>query len=33
MWRKIRVIREMAAEQLLQALDEVAAQVNRKLVA
>lgn len=33
MWRKIRTIREMADQELMQALEEVAAQVNRKLVA
>jgi hypothetical protein len=33
MWRKIRVIREMADKELMSALEEVAAQVNRKLVA
>lgn len=33
MWRKIRIIREMANQELMTALDEVAAQVNRKLVA
>ena len=33
MWRKITVIREMANKELMSALEEVAAQVNRKLVA
>ncbi len=33
MWRKIKVIREMADKELMSALEEVAAQVNRKLVA
>ena len=33
MWRKIAVIREMADKELMAALEEVAAQVNRKLVA
>lgn len=33
MWRKIRVIRELAGKELMAALEEVAAQVNRKLVA
>jgi hypothetical protein len=33
MWRKIRVIRELADKELMKALEEVAAQVNRKLVA
>lgn len=33
MWRKIKVIREMADKELINALEEVAAQVNRKLVA
>lgn len=33
MWRKIRVIRELADKELIKALEEVAAQVNRKLVA
>lgn len=33
MWRKIKVIREMADKELMAALEEVAAQVNRKLVA
>lgn len=33
MWRKIRTIREMADKELMAALEEVAAQVNRKLVA
>lgn len=33
MWRKIRIIREMADKELMSALEEVAAQVNRKLVA
>lgn len=33
MWRKIKVIRELADKELMNALEEVAAQVNRKLVA
>lgn len=33
MWRKIKVIRELADKELMKALEEVAAQVNRKLVA
>lgn len=33
MWRKIAIIREMANKELMSALEEVAAQVNRKLVA
>lgn len=33
MWRKIAVIRQMADDQLMKALEEVTAQVNRKLVA
>lgn len=33
MWRKISVIREMSNKELMAALEEVAAQVNRKLVA
>lgn len=33
MWRKIRTIRELADRELMSALDEVVAQVNRKLVA
>lgn len=33
MWRKIEVIRELADKELMNALEEVAAQVNRKLVA
>lgn len=33
MWSKIRVIREIADKELMSALEEVAAQVNRKLVA
>jgi hypothetical protein len=33
MWQKIKVIRELADKELMSALDEVAAQVNRKLVA
>ena len=33
MWRKIKVIRELADKELMSALEEVAAQVNRKLVA
>lgn len=33
MWRKIKIIREMADKELMTALEEVAAQVNRKLVA
>lgn len=33
MWRKIRIIRELADKELMSALEEVAAQVNRKLVA
>jgi hypothetical protein len=33
MWRKIGIIRAMADKELMTALEEVAAQVNRKLVA
>lgn len=33
MWRKIKIIREMADKELMKALEEVTAQVNRKLVA
>lgn len=33
MWRKIAIIRQMADKELMTALEEVAAQVNRKLVA
>lgn len=33
MWRKIKVIREVADKELMKALEDVAAQVNRKLVA